>query len=461
FARASARGSLLPFALLFTAANILSFMVIPVLGMANTVALGIAAFLVILSAGLFGAILPLMSELAAKAGRNTGKKVSEIYAANIAGAALGSILTGLVFLDIWSLRTVAQVLALGGGLLAIFLLLRSDNPARAAVPAIFVGTVTALMIAVLAPPAFEGIYERLQFKGAAAKYPKFEAIAEGRNGVVAITETGVVYGTGVYDGRVTINLMEDYNALYRPTAVAALHDAPSEVLVIGLSTGAWTQILANLPGVERITAIEINPGYIELMPRYEKIASLLTNPKIEIVIDDGRRWLRRNPHAKFDFIVANTTFHWRAGAGRLLSKEYLEIIQGHLKPGGAYVFNTTQSPEVYKTAAQVFPHALRLAHFLFVSDRPLVLDKTKWRRALENLRVDGVLLLDKEIPRERQKIEEIVSLADRIGPPGAHDTEFAVEGRDSILERTQANEIVTDDNMITEWPRFVDGRYEF
>ena len=64
-------------------------------------------------------------------------------------------------------------------------------------------------------------------------------------------------------------------------------------------------------------------------------------------------------------------------------------------------------------------------------------------------------------PRERAQIEEILSLIERAGPPGDHETEFAVEDRDSILERTQENDIVTDDNMITEWPRIVDGTYEF
>ena len=36
--------------------------------------------------------------------------------------------------------------------------------------------------------------------------------------------------------------------------------------MIGLSTGAWAQVIANLRGVERLTVVEINRGYLRADP---------------------------------------------------------------------------------------------------------------------------------------------------------------------------------------------------
>jgi spermidine synthase len=113
--------------------------------------------------------------------------------------------------------------------------------------------------------------------------------------------------------------------------------------MIGLSSGSWATVVANHPGVTRLTVIEINPGYLGLIRQYPDVAGLLTNPKVEIHIDDGRRWLTRNADRKFDAVLANTTFHWRSNASNLLSVEFLELIRSHLNPGGFYFYNTTDS----------------------------------------------------------------------------------------------------------------------
>ena len=64
---------------------------------------------------------------------------------------------------------------------------------------------------------------------------------------------------------------------------------------------------------------EINPGYLQLITQEPEVASLLINPKVTIVTDDGRRWLDRNPERHFDAIVSNTTYYFRANVTNLLS----------------------------------------------------------------------------------------------------------------------------------------------
>ena len=87
-----------------------------------------------------------------------------------------------------------------------------------------------------------------------------------------------------------------------------------------MSTGAWIRAVQGFPGVEAIDVVEINPAYVELTRAYPTLAPLLDDPRVHIHIDDGRRWLKRNPDARYDLIIQNTTYHWRANAGNLLSQ---------------------------------------------------------------------------------------------------------------------------------------------
>src|SRR5207249_4151190 len=147
------------------------------------------------------------------------------------------------------------------------------------------------------------------------------------------------------------------------------------MLMIGLASGSWGQVLANHPQLEKLTIVEINPGYLQVIERYPAVAGLLRNPKVEVVIDDGRRWLVRNPEKTFDVIVMNTTFAWRAHTSNLLSVEFLRLIRRHLNQGGVHFYNTTYSGEAQLTGATVFAHALRVLSFIAVSDSPIVVDK--------------------------------------------------------------------------------------
>ena len=54
--------------------------------------------------------------------------------------------------------------------------------------------------------------------------------------------------------------------------------------MIGLSSGSWATVLARHPGLERLTVIEINPGYLQLLPHYPEVAGLLKHPKVQVEI---------------------------------------------------------------------------------------------------------------------------------------------------------------------------------
>jgi spermidine synthase len=96
---------------------------------------------------------------------------------------------------------------------------------------------------------------------------------------------------------------------------------------------------------------------LNIIAEYPDVSSLLSNPKVEIVIDDGRRWLSKNRDRRFDFIAMNSSFSWRAMATNLLSVEFLDLVKAHLKDNGVFLYNTTGSPEAERTGAAYFPFA--------------------------------------------------------------------------------------------------------
>jgi spermidine synthase len=290
------------------------------------------------------------------------------------------------------------------------------------------------------------IYDRLLFKN---QYPKshFHELVEGRSGTIGVTPDGVVFGGGVYDGRFNVDLMRDTNIITRPYALSAFHGSPRRVLMIGLGSGSWAQIVANHPQIEQLTVVEINPGYVKLISQYPAVASLLRNPKVRIIIDDGRRWLVRNPGKNFDDIVMNTTFYWRNHASNLLSVDFLRIAREHLDRGGVLFYNTTGSEDVMATGLTVYPYALRFVNCLAVSDSPIEFDRTRWKAVLLSYVIDSKHVIDSNDPQQMAKLDEVVSIEE--DPTGRQA--YSIENEHQLRQRLQGRTIITDDNMITEW----------
>jgi spermidine synthase len=215
--------------------------------------------------------------------------------------------------------------------------------------------------------------------------------------------------------------------------VASLHREPKRVLVIGLSTGSWVRVLSMHQAVERMIVVEINPGYEQLIAEYPAHRRILEDPRITIVHDDGRRWLRRHAHERFDFIVMNTTWHYRSNVTNLLSREFLELCRGHLEPRGVLYYNTTGSPDAIFTAAATMSHVVRYASFVAASDAPIALSLQERRDNLRRFVLDGAPFLSEQFVERyaKQRLPEL-------------GREY--RARADVVE-------ITDDNMLTEFKR--------
>lgn len=362
-----------------------------------------------------------------------GRSLSYVYLCNILGSTLGPLLTGFVFLDLLSLFDAFRLLGLVAVLFAVIMSLFSHHkklkiilPTSVAMMGIF------MVVASPELPSFPGylksVYEQ-----------PVVYVSENRQGIIHVVKDGVrgdiIYGGNAYDGRANISLTNNSNKIDRVFLLSALHPNPKKVLVIGLSGGAWTRVLAGNADVEKIDVVEINPGYLDYIKSNKVIEPILNDPKVTIYIDDGRKWLRDpSKRAYYDLIVSNTTFYWRSYSTNLLSKEMIKLVKSSLAPGGIYAFNATGSKDAHYTAASVFSEAYRWSNFIYSSDHSFIKSPAEIS--------ESVIKKYKDWPYddlEANKIESIFN-GNRF---------FSLSEELAGINREL--EVITDDNMIVEY----------
>lgn len=366
-----------------------------------------------------------------------GQRFALVYTANVVGAGLGPLVTGYVLLDAASLQTSFLTIgALQASAAVVLVTATGLKPSRRAL----VGSGAVLTgILVFATVALDA-HELMQSFSPDKRTAK--TVIENRHGVITIfpgnaSGDDMVYGGNVYDGRTNLSVERNTNGLERPLLMGALHPAPERVLMVGLSVGTWLAIVREFPGVKSVDVVEINPGYIKAAQAYPMQAQALRDPRVHVVIDDARRWLRAHPERKYDLIVMNTTFHWRSNASLLLSAEVFELMRSHMAPGAVLSFNPTGSGDAFFTASRVFQHAYLYSNFVYVADFDF--------RAR------------KDAPRSRDVYRALQLDGRPMFPPGSSALEgflqrpFVTVAQDQATRPNRQAEEVTDWNMITEF----------
>lgn len=363
--------------LLFSSFVDFSLLYIADIILTKTYAVGMLVLLIItfLTAYIKSMVFPLVHHMGSDGDKEEGMSVSIVYFANVMGSTLGPIIVTFVLLEFLETVDVFKLIAISSAVVSLFLL---DGRYKYAVVGASVFVNMILSINTLSFLSNVSLWRQ--------KTPSsmFDSYVENRDGFIT-TIGDRVYGHGIYDGDFNIDIADDVNGIIRIYNVFRFYESPESVLMIGLSSGSWANVVLKNSAVKELDIVEINAGYTELIQNKNKNAEVLKDERVNLFFTDGRKYLN-DTDKKYDLIIMNTTYHFRKNASFLLSKEFLELAKIHLKnKRGLIYYNTTSSKEVINTSTQVAQHPFLYKNFAMVSDSDLLtMEKEKQIANLTN-----------------------------------------------------------------------------
>lgn len=433
-------------AMFIVASSLSYFLLVPMvakfIGLVGEVGIPLMFLGIGLIAFLNGAIFPMLNHYAITSYTHVGFSMSWVYCFNIIGSTVGSLVTGFFLLNIFTIEENILFISIFYclfGVLLWFISKRDNILDRSKLIAI---AVMSVLLFLSFNPLYSNLLERLYHKHQYTSGSKFIHQNQSRHGIISIVaeEEGddIITGGGIYDGRFNTDLIQNRNMIDRAYMFGALHENPKTVLEIGLSSGSWAKVLVEHSDVEVLDIVEINPKYYDVIRHYPEQLSIYDDPKVSIFYDDGRRWLKRNPNKKYDFILMNTSFHWRDQINNLLSKEFLEICKAHLLEGGVLYYNSTSSLDIPYTAGHVFKYVTRYRNFVAASDSPFPADFESKKNGLLEFGYHGKPLSD-------QMDDKLTIVVNTMA-----NTDISDKKSKFLAIKDQLN-LITDDNLASEF----------
>jgi spermidine synthase len=169
---------------------------------------------------------------------------------------------------------------------------------------------------------------------------------------------------------------------------AVVHPAPVDVAIIGLGSGDTAWAAGCRAETRSLTVFEISGGQPGLLaglaadPGFPVLASFLRDPRLQVLIEDGRRALQSSQR-RYDIIEADALWPSVAYSGNLYSEEFFAMCAKRLKPGGI-LCTWAPRPRVYSSFVTALPHVIGLGdrEVLLGSNEPISVDLEAWRARL-------------------------------------------------------------------------------
>ncbi len=149
------------------------------------------------------------------------------------------------------------------------------------------------------------------------------------------------------------------------------HPNPHSVLVVGGGDGGAVREVLKHPSVERVVLAEIDDRVVETAKEYfPAIAQGLTDPRVELQIGDGIRYVQDHPD-EFDVILVDSTDPVGPAVG-LFQESFYQFISRALKDDGIMVAQS-ESPfanqKIVRSMVQIANHVFPQA-FLYLASIP-------------------------------------------------------------------------------------------
>jgi spermidine synthase len=293
---------------------------------------------------LLGMVSPFAIRLAVVGIETAGAVAGRLYALSTAGSLVGTFLPALVLIPAIGTQRTFLVIAALLALSSSFLL-----GARYAVVAL------ALIALVAIPPgAVKSSEGLLHEENSLHQYVRVEETADGRR-LLSLNEGVAVHSVWRPDSVLTGGVWDAF------LAVPSLLGRPLErVAILGNAAGTTARALGVYYPDARVDGVELDPAVSRVGFRYFGMGE---NPRLSVHDADARPFLRSTDE-RYDLIVVDA-YHQPYVPFYLATREFFELVQERLAPGGIVALNVATVPDdtrlvraVGGTLASEFPQAL-------------------------------------------------------------------------------------------------------
>jgi len=389
-----------------------------------------------------GMSFPILIKMISGGHEHVGTGTGQIYGANTFGAILGSLITGFLFLPRLGVQQSLLLVATLNLLMMMYLFRTGDY---------FTKTLRKMMTVVLAGVILvvnmgfpSDLLDRFFMRDSTGQKDirKLLYFEEGLTDTVAVFKDN--YGALDPDAKrlvtngVSMSAVNFVASRYMKLLAhlpIMLVDNPEEVLVVCFGTGQTTGAAAIHPKVKAVDSVDLSGSVVRAGNVFSsQNYNALKNEKVNIILQDGRNHLLTTKKM-YDVITSEPPPPRTAFTVNLYTKEYYEVAQKHLNPGGIMTqwipLHSQGKQEVlmhFKTFLSVFPHAIAwmpVANEILIigSDHPIEIDFEKLKRRFLDPVVNRVMQ-EIQVPDAFSFLSNIWFLEDQMNSLASHQKEI-------------------------------------
>jgi spermidine synthase len=267
--------------------------------------------------GVIGFLTPMLVD---RWSQGDPDRAGRAYAVNVFGCILGPLVSGFVFLPLVGEHVSMLMFVLPWLAMAI-----PSRSMRAVTPA---ARAAAAMVLLAAAAIF------LMTKDYETRFPRREVLRDSTATVIATTvPTSRGESKRLLVNGVNMTRMTPITKMMAHFPLGLLDHPPRQVLIICFGMG--TTFRSALSWQVPVTSVDLVPSVPRLFPYFHSdAAQLIASPLARVVVDDGRRFLERNPD-RYDVIIIDPPPPVEAaGSSLLYSQDFYTVSKERLQPGG-------------------------------------------------------------------------------------------------------------------------------
>ena len=314
---------------------------------------GLVAIIIALPVTLSGMVLPLSWYWAGKEGSLSTASVGFLTGINTIASTVGSLTAAYILLPtigLWAGFTVIAAIYVGSSVAVFWKQINSSGLIFAALAF----SVCAASLAVTGKfdgtEAGETLLKRWE-----SAYGWIDVVRFEKSGHMQLRQN-IHYGLGS-----TGSLAMQRRQAHIPLL---LHPNPEDVLFIGLATGTTAGGALDHPSVKRVSIVELVPDVAKGAHFFDKFSSnVMSDPKVKLVLNDGRHFLAAHSEPRFDVIVADLFVPWESHTGYLYTQEHYQATKARLSDNGIFCqwlplwqIGSAEFHTIANTFASIFPH---------------------------------------------------------------------------------------------------------